>query len=85
MEIEGGRDGDVVKTLTSKIRLHHYFLKCVLTTSTKQLPKWGFEQQEVTCNPNIRDPIARWNVEDNHFPRREYVNGKAPSFLQRRS
>jgi len=85
VEIEGGRDGDVVETLTSKIRLHHYFLKCVLTTSTKQLPKWGFEQQEVTCNPNIRDPIARWNVEDNHFPRLPSVSFDefAPNFVQR--
>ena len=30
----------------------------------------GFEQQEVTCNPNIRDKSAVWNIEDNVFPRR---------------
>ena len=29
----------------------------------------GYEQQEVTCNPNLRDAAAVWNVEDNRFPR----------------
>ena len=29
----------------------------------------GFDQQEVTCNPNLRDPSGIWNVEDNVFPR----------------
>ncbi len=74
-----------MQTLTSQIRLHHYFLKCVLTTTTKQLPKWGFEQQEITCNPNVRDPIASWNVEDNFFPRLPSVSFQqfAPNFIQR--
>lgn len=31
----------------------------------------GYEQQEVTCNPNLRDSSAVWNVEDNRFPRRK--------------
>jgi dolichyl-phosphate-mannose--protein O-mannosyl transferase len=31
----------------------------------------GYEQQEVTCNPNLRDGAAVWNVEDNRFPRRK--------------
>ena len=69
MEIQGGRDGDLVNTVTSRIKLHHYFLKCVLSTSGKQLPKWGYEQQEVACNPTARDPNAYWNVEDNFFPK----------------
>ena len=31
----------------------------------------GFEQDEVTCNPNKRDPNAIWNIEENIFPRRK--------------
>lgn len=47
----------------------HYLLACALTVSGKQLPKWGYEQQEVACNPNLRDPSAVWNVEENIFPK----------------
>ena len=55
--------------LNRKIFLH---LKCVLTVPGKQLPKWGYEQQEVTCNPTTRDPNAFWNVEDNYYPKCNY-------------
>lgn len=51
--------------------LVHYLQNCALTTSGKQLPKWGFEQQEVTCNPNLRDKNGYWNVEDNVFGKRK--------------
>lgn len=53
-----------------KVRFVHYLQTCALTTSGKQLPKWGYEQQEVTCNPNLRDPNAIWNVEENVFDKR---------------
>ena len=71
VEIVGGKDGDIVETVTSKVKFVHYFLKCVLTSSGKQLPKWGFEQQEVSCNPTTRDKNAVWNVEDNFYPKRK--------------
>lgn len=61
------RAKDELETVTSKIMFVHYLQNCALTTSGKQLPKWGFEQQEVSCNPNIRDKNAVWNVEDNIF------------------
>lgn len=51
--------------------LVHYLQNCALTTSGKQLPKWAYEQQEVSCNPNIRDKNALWNVEDNVFEKCE--------------
>lgn len=65
--ISGGRENETISTVSSKLMLVHYLQTCALTTSGKQLPKWGFEQQEVSCNPNIRDPSAYWNVEDNKF------------------
>jgi dolichyl-phosphate-mannose-protein mannosyltransferase len=71
VELVGGREGDVVHAVTDRIRLHHYFLKCLLTCSGKQLPKWGYEQQEVSCNPATRDPNAMWNIEENYFPKRK--------------
>jgi len=85
VEIVGGSEGDKVHTVTSRIKLVHYFMKCVLTSSGKQLPKWGYEQMEVSCNPTLRDPNALWNVEDNHFSRLPNVSFKnfAPGFVSR--
>jgi dolichyl-phosphate-mannose-protein mannosyltransferase len=65
--IVGGKDKDELQTVTSKLLFVHYLQNCALTTSGKQLPKWGFEQQEISCNPNVRDMNAYWNVEDNIF------------------
>lgn len=73
VQIIGGKDGDIVETVTSRLIFYHYIERCVLTTTTKQLPKWGFEQQEVSCNPNIRDRSAVWNVEDNQFDKRKII------------
>jgi len=85
LEVVGGKEGEVVNTVTSKLKFHHYFVKCVLTCSTKTLPKWGFEQGEVTCNPTLRDPNSMWNVEDNHFAKlpNSSVQELAPSFFSR--
>ncbi|XP_055586526.1 protein O-mannosyl-transferase 2 [Uranotaenia lowii] len=85
VEIIGGKDGDVIETVTSRLILYHYNERCVLTTTNKALPKWGFEQQEVTCNPNIRDKAAVWNVEDNQFDQLPSVNFQvyAPGFISR--
>lgn len=63
----GGRENETILTVTSKLVFIHYLQHCVLTASGQQLPKWGFEQQEVSCNPNLRDKNAHWNVEDNVF------------------
>eukprot|EP00092_Neocalanus_flemingeri_P019544 GFUD01021174.1.p1 GENE.GFUD01021174.1~~GFUD01021174.1.p1 ORF type:complete len:722 (+),score=149.03 GFUD01021174.1:268-2433(+) len=85
LEVIGGKEGEVVNTVTSKLKFHHYFVKCVLTCSTKNLPKWGFEQGEVSCNPTTRDPNAMWNVEDNLFSKlpNSSVHDLAPSFFSR--
>ena len=61
LEKVGGREGEVVNTVTTKLKFHHSFVKCVLTCSTKPLPKWGFEQGELSCNPTVRDPHTLWN------------------------
>ena len=62
------------------------WFQCVLTCNgAKQLPKWGFEQLEIACNPTQRDPNAVWNVEDNHFSKLPNVsfNNFAPGFISR--
>ncbi|XP_057714566.1 protein O-mannosyl-transferase 2 [Corythoichthys intestinalis] len=73
VEVCGGRKGDPVKVLRSKVRFLHKALGCVLFSSGKTLPKWGWEQVEVTCNPYLKEtPSSQWNIED-HF------NAKLPN------
>ncbi|KAF4516843.1 hypothetical protein B566_EDAN006238 [Ephemera danica] len=83
--VVGGSEGEPLTTVTSKLRFVHVLQHCALTTSTKQLPKWGYEQQEVSCNPNLRDKNSLWNIEDNFFPKLPNVSFEvyAPSFLER--
>ncbi|XP_046662326.1 protein O-mannosyl-transferase 2-like [Homalodisca vitripennis] len=85
VQVVGGVEGDIVSTVTSKLRLVHFLQHCILTSSGKQLPKWAYEQQEVSCNPNLRDKNAIWNVEDNIFAKLPNVSFEvyAPGFLER--
>ncbi|XP_022901838.2 protein O-mannosyl-transferase 2 [Onthophagus taurus] len=81
----GANDKAEVTAVNTKLKFVHYIQSCILTTSGKQLPKWGYEQQEVSCNPNLRDPHAVWNVEENIFDKLENVSFEvyAPSFFER--
>ncbi|CAH0550291.1 unnamed protein product [Brassicogethes aeneus] len=85
VSIQGVKDGTELTAVTSKIKFVHYLQSCVLTTSGKQLPKWAYEQQEVSCNPNLRDANGLWNVEENIFDKLANVSFEvyAPSFFER--
>ncbi|XP_032796479.2 protein O-mannosyl-transferase 2 [Daphnia magna] len=85
LEIEDGEEGQILETMLHRFRLIHYNLGCALTCTKKKLPAWGFEQDEVTCNPNRRDPNAIWNIEENIYPRLPNVSFRAyeKNFFQR--
>ncbi|GIY40216.1 protein O-mannosyl-transferase 2 [Caerostris extrusa] len=85
IEVMGEDKRTPVSTVTSKIKIIHYLTGCALHSDSKQLPKWGYEQMEVSCNPNLRDSNNLWNVEDNYFPKLPNVSFEvyAPSFLER--
>ncbi|CAL1575225.1 unnamed protein product [Knipowitschia caucasica] len=73
IQVCGGRSGDLVKVLRSKIRLLHRATGCVLYSSGRTLPKWGWEQVEVTCSPYLKEtPSSQWNIED-------HINPKLPN------
>ncbi|XP_072032340.1 protein O-mannosyl-transferase 2-like [Amphiura filiformis] len=72
VEIIGGKTGSVVKTVKTKLKLIHYLTGCALHSHSKTLPKWGWEQLEVTCNPYKRDKNTLWNVED-------HINTRLPN------
>ncbi|XP_060663188.1 protein O-mannosyl-transferase 2 [Drosophila nasuta] len=83
--VVGGRTNQSIHTVTSRLMFVHYLQNCALTSSGKQLPKWGFEQQEVSCNHNVRDKFAQWNVEDNQHKQLPSVSFSvyAPGFFSR--
>ncbi|XP_062898791.1 protein O-mannosyl-transferase 2 isoform X4 [Mobula hypostoma] len=73
IEVIGGQNGDLIKVLRSKIRLIHVATGCVLYSSGKSLPKWGWEQVEVSCSPYLKEtPNSLWNTED-------HINAKLPN------
>ncbi|CAN8031907.1 unnamed protein product, partial [Ixodes persulcatus] len=84
IEVVGGAPGEVIQTVTTKFKLIHYLTGCALHSHNKQLPKWGYEQMEVSCNPNVRDKNTLWNVEDNHYPHLPNVSFEAyaPGFFK---
>ncbi|GFR20139.1 protein O-mannosyl-transferase 2 [Trichonephila clavata] len=84
IEIIGEDKRIPISTIASKIRIIHYLTGCALYSSSKQLPNWGYEQMEVSCNPRLHDSNNVWNVEDNYFPRLPNVSFEiyAPTFLE---
>ncbi|XP_078516081.1 protein O-mannosyl-transferase 2 [Lissotriton helveticus] len=73
IDVVGSKEGSCIKVLRSKIRLTHLATGCLLGSSGKPLPKWGWEQGEVTCSPYPKEtPNTLWNVED-------HVNPKLPN------
>uniref|UniRef100_A0A3B3UDW9 Protein O-mannosyl-transferase 2 n=1 Tax=Poecilia latipinna TaxID=48699 RepID=A0A3B3UDW9_9TELE len=85
VEVCGGRRGDLVKVLRSKVRFLHKATGCVLYSSGKTLPKWGWEQVEVTCSPYLKEtPSSQWNIEDHINPRLPNISLSLlkPNFLE---
>ncbi|KAF7732568.1 Protein O-mannosyltransferase 2 [Apophysomyces ossiformis] len=64
---------DHVRSLTTRFRLRHLELGCLLAADNVVLPQWGFRQIEVVCNKDnqTQDESTWWNVE-------EHVNEKHP-------
>ncbi|XP_034963985.2 protein O-mannosyl-transferase 2 isoform X1 [Zootoca vivipara] len=70
IEVVGRKTGKRIKVLRSRIRLIHVATGCLLGSTGKTLPKWGWEQVEVTCTPYQKEsPNSLWNVEDHVNPR----------------
>jgi len=85
IDLIDGKEGDEINVVTDRFRLIHYMAGCALYSHNKQLPKWGFEQQEVTCNPNVRADWTLWNFEENYYDKLPNVSFAIyqPSFLEK--
>uniref|UniRef100_A0A673I5M0 Protein O-mannosyl-transferase 2 n=1 Tax=Sinocyclocheilus rhinocerous TaxID=307959 RepID=A0A673I5M0_9TELE len=85
VEVCGGKKGDPVKVLRSKVRFLHRSTGCMLCSSGKTLPKWGWEQVEVTCSPYVKEtPNTQWNIEDHINPKLPNISLSVlkPTFLE---
>lgn len=76
---------DRIFTVRTRFKLVHYLSGCALHSHSRQLPKWAYDQLEVTCNPKIHDKNNFWNIEDNHHPSLPNISFEAyaPNFLDR--
>ncbi|RUS71376.1 hypothetical protein EGW08_020859, partial [Elysia chlorotica] len=84
VEVDGGSRGEKIQTVRSKLRFVHYNVGCLLHSHDKKLPKWGWEQMEVTCQTDVRDTTSAWNVEEVRDSRLSNVSFKvySPSFVE---
>ncbi|ESO86133.1 hypothetical protein LOTGIDRAFT_129702 [Lottia gigantea] len=85
IEIQGASKGTPVQTVRSKLKIIHLHVRCALHSNDKKLPKWGWEQLEATCHPNIKEPKALWSVEEVKDDRLPNVNFDvySPSFIDK--
>jgi dolichyl-phosphate-mannose-protein mannosyltransferase len=73
------KDADRIRALTTRFRLRHIQLGCLLMANNVNLPQWGFKQIEVICDKGNKtnSPHAMWNVESNDHPDLEPAPPKA--------
>lgn len=66
--------GDVIKSLTTRMRFRHQNLGCYLRAANAILPQWGWKQIEVSCDKanNPRDEHTFWNIESHWNEKREW-------------
>ena len=88
VEIPGRPHGEVIKAVETRLVFYHSILGCLLTSTGKTLPKWGSDQDEVSCNSNYHQFDDRqhvWNVENIYYPKlpNATFSHLAPSFLSR--
>lgn len=76
-----------VRAIETKFKLRHAMTGCYLFSHEVKLPKWGFEQQEVTCATAGKPELLVWYIEGNQnelLPESaERVSYKPQSFLQK--
>lgn len=71
-----------IKTLTTRLRLHHVTTSCILSSHPNILPEWGFKQYEVSCmKKDYKEENLVWNIESHFNDRRKPF--PAPSCVTR--
>jgi len=70
VEIKSGKGeaAERLKTFQSLFALKHQMRGCYLFSHNVKLPKWGFEQQEITCGRGVLNKNTVWRIEANEHP-----------------
>ncbi|KAI9207511.1 Dolichyl-phosphate-mannose-protein mannosyltransferase-domain-containing protein [Polychytrium aggregatum] len=83
--IDNNEKDPYVYTLGKNIRLISAMQGCKLFSHKVKLPKWGFEQQEVTCSKKGKASLTSWRIEASQHDllpaNAPKVNYKKPGFL----
>jgi dolichyl-phosphate-mannose-protein mannosyltransferase len=82
VEIEKGNKHDPVsrhrlRTLGTRFRLKHALTGCYLFSHKVKLPKWAYEQQEVTCNRAAAKANSLWMIESSDHPNSKNISQSA--------
>lgn len=84
---EPGESEKRVQAIKTKFKLIHTTTGCTLFSHNVKLPKWAFEQQEVTCIASGKLDNSLWYVEQNYNPKlgpdAEVVNYRQMGFLEK--
>jgi dolichyl-phosphate-mannose-protein mannosyltransferase len=90
VRIEGGKNGQEFKSVSSHFKFIHNPSKVAMWTHTTPLPDWGHRQQEINGNKQIAPSSNVWIVDDipslpTDHPRREKPEKKVKTlpFLQK--
>ncbi|KAI8584241.1 hypothetical protein K450DRAFT_182243 [Umbelopsis ramanniana AG] len=79
--------GERLQALRSVFRLIHINEGCTLFSHSVKLPKWAFDQQEVTCIKGGTMPKTQWYIEQNDHPllneTAELVSYENPGFFKK--
>lgn len=78
MHLGKPKPGQVVRSLTSRIRFRHQNLNCYMRAANAVLPQWGWKQVEVSCDKenNPKDEHTYWNIESHWNDRLPAGNAK---------
>lgn len=76
-----------LRAIDTVFQLRHAMTGCALWSHPTKLPKWGFDQQEVTCTAQGIAPLSYWYIEQNeniYLPEdAEKISYKKLSFWQK--
>lgn len=63
IKIEGGKDGQDFRTMSSHFKLIHVPTRVAMWTHTTPLPDWAFKQAEINGNKNVLQSSNVWYVD----------------------
>ncbi|VEU19549.1 DEKNAAC100156 [Brettanomyces naardenensis] len=69
-----------VRAIDTVFRLHHAMTGCYLFSHETRLPKWGFEQNEVTCAKQGIESLSLWYIEQNENMYLDQLNAEKVSY-----